>query len=467
MRDYSKIREISNYFYTVSGIYQNVCDYYSYMYRYDWYITPEIYDDTVKEEKVIKDFNKTLMYLDNSHIKTISGEIASYVIRNGAYYGYLVKTANGFALQELPIGYCRSRYKILGNPAIEFNMRYFDDKFPNVQYRMKVLKLFPEEFSKAYILYKTGKLKCEEDELYCNCGCWYLLEPGNTIKFSFNNNDLPLFINAIPTIIDLDTAQDLDRQKQLQQLIKIIIQKLPTDKNGDLIFDIDEARDIHNNAVDMLARAIGVDVMTTFADVEAIDLSDNSTAASEDALEKNERTVYNALGVSKNIFNTTGNLALTKSILQDESKMKQLLLQFIAFFDRIAQECIEAKNRKKYKFRFYMLETTQYNYTDLAKMYKEQTQIGFSKMLPQVALGHSQSAIINTAYFENQVLHLSQIMIPPLMSSTLSGQDILAGVNQGTTSNNQNNIEEKTTGRPAKEDSEKSDKTIANQESMS
>jgi len=27
---------------------------------------------------------------------------------------------------------------------------------------------------------------------------------------------------------------------------------LPLDKNGDLIFDVDEARDIHNNAVAML-----------------------------------------------------------------------------------------------------------------------------------------------------------------------------------------------------------------------
>jgi hypothetical protein len=36
-----------------------------------------------------------------------------------------------------------------------------------------------------------------------------------------------------------------------------------------------------------------------------------------------------------------------------------------------------------------MLETTQYNYKDLAKMYKEQVQLGYSKMLPQIAMGHS------------------------------------------------------------------------------
>ena len=60
---------------------------------------------------------------------------------------------------------------------------------------------------------------------------------------------------------------------------------MPLDKNGDLIFDIDEARDIHKNAVEMLANAIGVDVITTFADVEAIDVSDASSLAKDTTLE--------------------------------------------------------------------------------------------------------------------------------------------------------------------------------------
>ena len=112
-------------------------------------------------------------------------------------------------------------------------------------------------------------------------------------------------------------------------------------------------------------------------------------------------------------------------------------------------------------------------------MYKEQVQIGYSKMLPQIALGHSQSFIINTAYFENEVLHLSEIMIPPLMSSTLNGEDILGKRNQENTSKNQNSTEgtktsqqvvkteEKSSGRPEKPDDEKSEKTIQNRESMS
>ena len=171
---------------------------------------------------------------------------------------------------------------------------------------------------------------------------------------------------------------------------------------------------------------------------------------------------------------TDGNLSLEKSILNDESSMRNLLLQFSFFFDRIARK--KYSSGKKYTFKFYMLETTQYNYKDLSKMYKEQTQLGYSKMLPQIALGHSQSFILNTATFENEVLHLSEIMIPPLMSSTLSSQDILGKNGQNGQQKAPNNSGKSAgaaqpnagqAGRPEKADSEKSEKTIKNKESMS
>lgn len=94
-------------------------------------------------------------------------------------------------------------------------------------------------------------------------------------------------------------------------------------------------------------------------------------------------------------------------------------------------------------------------------MYKEQVQIGYSKMLPQIALGHSQSAIINTAHFENEVLHLSEIMIPPLMSSTMSSEDLLGNKNKSESTKTQNTSEGSSKGgRPEKDDTQKSEKTI-------
>lgn len=82
-------------------------------------------------------------------------------------------------------------------------------------------------------------------------------------------------------------------------------------------------------------------------------------------------------------------------------------------------------------------------------------------MLPQVALGHSQSFILNSIYFENEVLHLSQIMIPPISTNTISGEDILGTGDKSKGSNNQNKTEEENKGgRPEKDNDKKSEKTI-------
>lgn len=467
-RDYKRLRLISDFFYAASGIYQTVCNYFAFLYRYDWYVYPENLSDNVKPEKVTEEYTKILKYLDRSYIKKLCGEIALKVVKYGCYYGYLVDTPNSIQVQELPPEYCRTRFSVAGVPAVEFNMAFFDEKFTNVTYRMQVLKLFPEEFAKGYALYKQGKLGPDEEyvnlepEFRRSYG-WYLLDPACTIKFNINGSDMPIFINALPAILDLDAAQELDRKKQMQKLLKILVQKLPMDKNGDLIFDVDEARDIHNTAVAMLRRAVGVDVITTFADVDSIDISDKNTTANTDDLEKVERQVYNSMGVSRNLFNTDGNLSLEKSILDDESTMRNLLLQFDVFFDKIVER---KSTNKKFNFRLCMLETTQYNYKDMSKYYKELMNSGLSKFMPMVSLGHAQSSVYNLAKFENDILNLPAMMIPPLMSSTMNGEDILGTREQSRQSKSQNTSEGQV-GRPEKPDDQKSEKTIQNKEAMS
>ena len=75
-------------------------------------------------------------------------------------------------------------------------------------------------------------------------------------------------------------------------------------------------------------------------------------------------------------------------------------------------------------------------------------------MLPQIALGQSQSAILATAYFENDILDLVNVFIPPLMSSTMNA-DALAARKGG-------NKDTEGAGRPEKPDDEKSTKTLQN-----
>ena len=453
--DYRAMREISDFFFRTDGIYSRLCKYAANLYRYDWMLTPYVNEEKAKADKVLTQFHDALTLLDNFNVKLFLGKAALKVIKYGAYYGYKIqKDKTHIMIQELPANYCRSRFEVNGRPAVEFNMKYFDETFKDTQQRLRMVQMFPKDFQKGYVLYKEGKLPAE---FMGDTSGWYLLNPDFAFAFNNSGEEIPLFISVIPYLIDLDQAQDLDRKKMAQQLIKIIIQKMPLDKNGDLVFDVDEAAELHNNAVRMLGKAIGVDVLTTFAEVDVADLADKSSVTSVDELEKVERSVYNASGTAQNLFNTDGNIALEKSIRNDEASLTNLILQFENFLNSLVDQFNAAP--KKFSFKVQLLNTPVYNYQELSKMYKDLASMGYSKMLPLIALGQSQSSILANAYFETQVLDLVSLFIPPLTSNTMNSDAL-------KTAKGDNSDEEKKPGRKEKAEDEKSDKTIANQESM-
>lgn len=452
-RDYCKLREISEFFYETSGIYQRLCDYMAFLYKYDWMVIPYVNDTNIPDSKVLTAFNKALTFLDDFDVKNTLGDIALDVLVKGCYYCVILENPNGTVnLQELPARYCRSRFKRHGRYVVELDLRYFDSQFKDAQTRAAIISMFPKDVGKAYLQLKAGTLP---PVLPGEDPGWYVLDPECAFKFNVNHQDAPMFSNVIPSIIDLDNAQEMDRKKMAQNLVKIISQQMPLDKNGDPIFDQDEVTAMHQNAVKMLGGALGLNVLTTFAETKVLDTSDTTTTTTTDELEKVERTVYNNSGVSKTVFNSDSNVGLSSSILTDESSIVTLVYQFEKLLNRLVKP-YSIGNRVVMKVQ--LLHTTAYNYKEMADAYKSQTQLGYSKFLPAIALGESQSSILASAYFEQKVLDLNLILIPPLSTNTMNGEDLLAL--QG------DNAEKKSAGRPEKPDSEKSDKTIANREAL-
>ena len=466
------LREVSDFFFRGSGIYYSLIRYLSNIYLYDWFLVPHLHnkDEVIGKEKTAnklkEQYHLAVERLENFQAKKVLPDITQKVLIQGVYYGYKVKSSNNsYYLQELPPNYCRHIWDMGFQPVVEFNVQFFDDAFKDDFTRNAVLKAFPDEIRKCYEAYhKEKKVKMLQIGDQAATPNWCALDPANTVRFTLNGKEYPPFITVIPHLLDLDEIQDLDKKRTAQRLLKIIIQKLPLDKNGEMLFDEEEGRDIHNNAKRMLNNMTGADVLTTFADVEVESLSDSTVAASQtDDLERYERQVYNETGLSQLLFNTSGSAALEKSILNDEATMRGLKNQYQIFLNTLLDDF--NKNKLKCHFSVDILNTTIYNYKELAKMYKEQMQVGFSKLLPQIAMGHSQGAILATAYFENDVLDLINVFIPPLMSSTMNADILDRKVGQKTTPGEKS---ESGGGRPTNESKGEatSEKTIANKESQ-
>jgi len=467
--NYEKMREISNFFYRVSGIYKRLIDYMAGLYRYDWFATP-CCEEGAKAEKIKTDFFKILRYLDNSDIKQFCIETCKEVLLNGVYYGYISDTTDKVVIQKLPIHFCRlTQFRSDNKSVIEFDLKFFDNYNRNKDLLDRVLDAFPPEFRKNYNLYhsKSGN-KLPKDSTGVSSS-WFSMNPKNTVRFTMGNGAWPPFIATIPVIIDLGVAKEIDLKRMQQLLLKLIIQHLPLNKNGDLLFSIEESREIHNNAVSMLAKAIGVDVLTSVADVSVETLMDQRTSTGADELEKIERGVFNEMGTAQQLFNASNSVALDKSIINDESSLIDFVLQIQKFYNDILDLNFNKSSKKVY-YRFDFLMTTGYNYKELSKMYKEQMQLGHGKLLSQIALGQPQSLILYTLKFENEILHLGDLLQPPQMSSTVSGKDKNAGGSGAKGSGNVggNAPQSDKQGRPTNEEKGEptSEKTVANRESQ-
>lgn len=446
--DIDRLIEYSRIYSTTSGIYMRFVRYLSGLLSYSWFIYPYLLNNKLKSNKVQDKIETIIKFFDKLNVKTVFQEITNKVLIQGCYYGYLIVSDNkkNADIFELPLKYCRSRYQINGLDAVEFNVKYFDEVFTDQEEKKLVLSTFPKDFQKGYALMKKNRIKRDKKD----GGYWMLCDSNLAMKFSFKNNDIPLMVSVIPTLIELEQAKDLDLKKTMQQLLKIIVQKMPMTKDGDMLFDLDEAAAMHANATKMLGNAVNVDVLTTFADVDAIDLDNTTASTSNDPLAKVERQVFNSAGISQMLFATDGNIALEKSILNDESLMFYLLRQYEATLNNIINFLF---NDKKIEFRIRMIEITIYNQEKKLKMYKEMANSGYSKMIPAIAAGYNQSEFLSLVDYENDILNLTEKLIPAQISSTQSSKN--------NTNNSNNSV-----GAPEKDDDEKSEKTIQNLESM-
>ena len=66
-------------------------------------------------------------------------------------------------------------------------------------------------------------------------------------------------------------------------------------------------------------------------------------------------------------------------------------------------------------------------------------------MLPQIALGQSQSSILANAYFENDILDLVNVFIPPMASNTMSA-DVLNRIGNEKAGNGENKTTQRDLG---------------------
>jgi len=428
--DKNQMREISQHFFTVSGIYKRLIYLFAAMPKFYTLVIPHFFTEKVPENKMMKDFVQALDFVDNLNINLIFPLINLSVFKYGIYYGYLRDDKDPTVIQTLPLAYCRSRYKKDNRYTVELNLTYFDREFVTTEEKTQAIKQYPKEIQKEYNRYKSGSTSGADKE-------WVILDLDRAICFKMPD-EIPFFLPIIIDLIELREAKNIELSKDKLELFQLLVQKIPFDKEGNPVFDLPEAKEFHKNALKMLQHNQGIDVLTTFAEMDILNIKE-ARQVQKDNLLKTERSVFNEAGISKMLFAAESNISLQHSITTNESVLAFLWPQYSDWLTHATNFTIKRNN--KYAFEVWFPPVTIFNEKELQERYIKQATFGYAKLLPGIMTGMKQSSILNLMKFENDYLKLNDMMEPLKSSHTQSGES----------------------GRPDKPDEKKVDDTIDNE----
>lgn len=430
-----------NYFYK-DGYYKQIIIYYATLLKYAGLLIPNpSIGKSLSAAHILKRYHNALDFVDKMNLPILFTNCAQQALVDGCYYGVRIASSkDGFTLIDLPAQYCCSRFKDAnGNDLIEFNLTYFDS-IVDSENRKAALAAYPKEIANAYKKYKKAKSGYSQ---------WYMIPSSLGVCFPFFDGR-PLFLSVIPKTIEYDEAVETERERDNEEIRKVLVQKIPHLNDGRLLFEPDEAEEIHKGSVGMLKGNKNISVLTTYADTEMLS---SKTAAdnTDDILTRIESNIYAQAGVSGQVFSSASNATLTASLNNDLALMMYLANKFSAFITNLLNELFGNSN---ISFKYNILPITYYNTNDFVDSSFKLASSGYSLLLPSIAMGIGQKDLCSLKDLENDVLKLDTKLRPPATSYT-GGQQTEQKANDSEAPTDEG-------GRPQKDDSEKADQTIKN-----
>ena len=421
-----------NFFYK-DGYYKQIIIHYATLLKYAGLLIPNpSLGKKLSTSHISKRYYNAIDYVEKMNLPVFLTDCATRALIDGCYYGVVVQLdKQNFSVLDLPSGYCQTRYKDLnGDDLIEFDVSYFNS-IVDLTAKEQALASYPKFIRDAYKKWQKQK----------SSNSWVIIPSDIGICFPFFDGR-PLFLSVIPASLEYDDAIQTEQDRDAEEIRKILVQKIPHLQDGRLLFEPDEAAEMHAGAVGMLKGNKNISVLTTYADVDAV-VSKTTGESTSKTLEQIEKNIYAQAGVSGQIFSSTGSSTLDASIKNDIALMMYLANKFSRF---ITNSINRIYGNTNITFKYQILPVSIHNMDKFVDQSFKLSGSGYSYLLPVVALGLSQRDIVNLKELENDVLKLGEKLIPLSSSYTQSSDN--------------------SAGRPKLDDSEKAEKTIKNEESL-
>lgn len=429
-------QKLSRNYFLKDGIYKKLVMYYATLMDYTGMLIPNpSFGKSLSTSHIQKRYYNAISFIDTVPLKILLTDFAQRALVDGSYYGVIQDLSkNTLSVLDLPAAFCASNFKdIYGNDVIEFDVTYFDTITDETK-KKQALKVYPKEIVAAYKKYSSGK----------STNRWMIIPPDVGICFPFLDGR-PVFLSAISACVEYDKAVDVEQERALEDIRKIIVQKIPHLNDGTLLFEPVEVQTMHEGAVGMMKGNKNISVLTTYGEVDAI-TSSSGADTTNNTLDRMYKNIYNNAGVSSELFCSTGSATLNASIKMDISLMMTLVDKFAYFITQVVNRNFANSN---VSFKYTMFPICEQNREKFIDESFKLAQSGYSILLPALASGFSQRDIENVKNLENSVLNLTEVLKPLGSAYTQSA------------------AAQEETGAPKKEEEEKAPKTLKNDESAS
>jgi hypothetical protein len=229
-------QQLSRSYFNKGGYYTQVILHYATLLMYTGLLIPNPGPGkNLSTTHIQKKYYSALDYVERMQLPTFLTNCAVRALTDGAYYGLVTELEKSvFTTIDLPAEYCRSNFKdAMGNDVIEFNLAYFNS-IVDAEARKGALAAYPKIISKAYKDWNAGKRNTS----------WFIVPSDIAICFPLLSGRPP-FLSVIPATIDYDESVLTEKERDLEEIRKIIVQKIPHLSDGRLLFEPDEALEIH------------------------------------------------------------------------------------------------------------------------------------------------------------------------------------------------------------------------------
>ena len=399
---------LSRHFFATNGLYKRIILHYATFLTYSWVLVPypirKSKKASMKDASISSIYDEAADFCTTFQIEAKCNLFAKEILVNGGYYGLLRDENNSVIIQDLPFNYCRSRFKNAQDvDIVEFSMDFFDS-IRDEELRNAILNTYPRYIVRAYKKYKHN-----------NGEKWIFLPAEEGIYFNYFE-ERPFFLDLIPLLDDLEDYKEVDKQRNIQALKRILVQQVPIDGMS-LVFEPDEAEEMHKGALQMTKSNSDLDVLTTYNKVDLLDLS--ATDDEKTSLKDVQDLVYSSAGLSRELFFATTEAGLNYSINNDLAMVMILGQRFQHFFTTILNYKF---SNKKVKFKLIILPLSYYNSDDYTSRAKELAAFGYSFLTPILSTGLDQTNLAALKALENDKLHLDEVLKPLQSAYTQSGK---------------------------------------------